>query len=325
MRLAAYISIVMLFGSCATLFNSKLTRVTVHSSSPATMVFGSDTVKGLRTQWDIDTKRCKESLRLTLFKDSTSRNIVVRSRNSFAFWLNAYPGPTWIWGFVVDQKKNKRYAYPHNIFVNLEDSTKRFRPFANERKKGDVLLHISMPYINHFYSQPINEPTLARGGFFGISGGLDLYYTNKRYISFIGGAVIDNDLPFPVGFEYFGEYTITHAWSNFISVNNNYENSRFRMGYGLSFSENFWTRSHSSIDSLIPSTFVKRSTKSIGLTFSVYYKIGRKFNLGLIYKPSLCNISDRRRFVYEHLVSLDLAWKIHLHKGILRRIKENFE
>jgi hypothetical protein len=312
MRLVVYLLIILMFGSCATIFNSKNKNITIYTDRPVHIAVDNDTISGLREELAFVVKRKKDPLIITLYTDTFSKKIRVNSRNSFAYWLNAYPGYTFLYGFLIDRNKPKRYSYPTRIYIDTKDTSRIYRTYDNSPKKGRYYLHLSMPYINQFYSQPSKEPTLAHGGFFGLSGGLDYYYHNNRYVSVLVNSVTDEPLPFPAPLDRFGDYTIESAWCSFVSVSNNHELGKFRVGYGLSYSENFWSRYHSSMDSLVPSSFVRRSTKSIGLIFSAYHKIGRWFNLGIIYKPSLYNFSDQRGFVYEHLVSLDLAWKVHL-------------
>src|SRR3954463_7568514 len=113
----------LLFGtlsltSCATILNGRATyvKLTVISPSPSVVVKDHDTIKATCEPVTVVTERSKKPLRLTVLNDSVSKNIFIKSRTSFAFWLNAYPG---LWpGFIIDWKRPDRYAYPRRLYVD---------------------------------------------------------------------------------------------------------------------------------------------------------------------------------------------------------------
>lgn len=55
------------------------------------------------------------------------------------------------------------------------------------------------------------------------------------------------------------------------------------------------------------------ATKS-SFTVDGYYQVGKRFYIGLIYRPFFLNIYLDVDFKYEHLISLDFKWKIRLKK-----------
>jgi hypothetical protein len=115
-----FVSGVML-SSCATLFNSKYTTVTVHSEKPRQLVVNTDTLERISNIHEISVLRDKAPLNLTFVDDSLSKSISIPSQNSAAYWLNLYPSVPLFLGFYIDTKTKRRYTYPKNIYMDLNN------------------------------------------------------------------------------------------------------------------------------------------------------------------------------------------------------------
>lgn len=115
----------MFLSSCATMFNSKTTNLTIITNQPSKLVFENDTLEKLSMNKTLTVNRDKKPLILTAFNDTLSHTVKIQSKNSFAYWLNLYPNLHLWTGFIIDTKTKKRYTYPKTIYLDLnkKDST----------------------------------------------------------------------------------------------------------------------------------------------------------------------------------------------------------
>ena len=102
--------------------------------------------------------------------------------------------------------------------------------------------------------------------------------------------------------------------SNYLSLSNHHRIKRFDWGYGLSWIENKWGVDfyEEIFDPGIQLISQRKRHQALGLEFSGYYFTGPSFHMGLIYRPSFVRLYTDPVFKYEHLISVDLAWKIRL-------------
>ena len=193
------------------------------------------------------------------------------------------------------------------IYLNSSDTIN-----DKDKTKGQLFLHLSLPYINNFHLTPLNEPTKNNTGFMGYSIGLDYFYNATQYLN-ISFAHIQ-DFFFPIVFVDRGdEYELMS--SKYLSLSNNHRINRFSFGYGLSFAKNswelrnqFWDKNSSTREP------VEKSNKALGLIFSSYYQTTSDFYIGIIYRPTFYRLNTEPIFKYEHSVSIDFTWKIPLIK-----------
>ncbi|MCL2651139.1 MAG: hypothetical protein FWD60_08985, partial [Candidatus Azobacteroides sp.] len=52
---------------------------------------------------------------------------------------------------------------------------------------------------------------------------------------------------------------------------------------------------------------ISKSHKAFGLIFPIYFHVEKSFYISIVYRPTFSN-----KFAYEHLISIDFAWKIEL-------------
>ena len=186
--------------------------------------------------------------------------------------------------------------------------------------KGAWDLRLSMPYINHFILKPNGERDISSAGFLGAAIGFDYYHQNTQYLSVIAGGVMDYKIPAPMGIDYdYGEEIVENefCYSTFIGLTNNHRYEFFSLGYGLSYSHNAWRHTYNggfnpdgSREDIPPNREYMDNT--LGLLFTAYWISRSSFSLGVIYRPSFIRLNTTPTFKYEHLISIDLAWRIRL-------------
>ena len=101
---------------------------------------------------------------------------------------------------------------------------------------------------------------------------------------------------------------------------------RFSYGYGLSLGSN--TYSHNVRVFFPGSTFTFESStlqknRVLGLIFSGYIQLRPNFHLGLIYRPTLFRFDEHPAYKYEHLFSVDLAWKFRRNYRLRSFVQNN--
>ena len=285
-------------------------RMTLYSDQADRIVYQKDTLSLKNGKTQIAPKRSDQALRLIALQDSIRTVHVIYPRNSASYYLNILQNAGI--GMLIDRNNPKRYAYPMHIHLGEKDSVYR-RSFHMLPEKGKLYMHASIPYINVFYLHPAGEPAKADGGFMGLAIGLDYYYDSAHFVSLLGVGIMDFALPFPAPIDYFdGEYEfVRSAW---LGLTHNHHIYKLKLGYGLSYAENIWTYQQHTYDDSLGRDFSSRTLRShaLGLALPAYVQFGRAFHVGLIYRPSFLRLDILPRWKYEHVISLDFAWKIGL-------------
>ncbi len=305
------IYILVLFGcnSCATLFNKPTTNIKVYSDKPTELVVNKKKYI-IENTCKIKVPRQNDTLILIATSDSLKKVIKLKQQNSFNYYANVL---TYGLGFIWDSKSPKRYTYQKNIYIDYYSTKKRPERFLPSEKR-QMNLVFSIPYINNFYLQPQSESVKTNTGFWGLSASFEYYYKSNKFINISASAATDFFVPIPAAVDLEGEYESMS--SIYFGLTNNYQFNSFTIGYGLNFSKNTWNYNYSTFgDSPPPSREpVTKSSQSIGLILNSYYQLGEHFNIGLIYRPTFFNVYPKPETKYEHLISVDLAWKIKLKK-----------
>ena len=183
--------------------------------------------------------------------------------------------------------------------------------------KGRLHLHLSLPSIDYVRIIPENENDKDGIGL-GVTIGLDYYYSNNQFIH-LGTLIMSGS-----GFNSEKNDT-EHLNSDYINLSNNHKIGQFSIGYGLSLVKYTWTYRKFRkewkwvwpippirIPVRIEEEYVKKSHNALGFIFPLYYQTGRFFNIGLVYRPTFYRPNLTDKFLLEHLVSIDCAWKIRL-------------
>ena len=169
--------------------------------------------------------------------------------------------------------------------------------------EGRLQLHLSLPIINSFRIVPEEEGAKVNTGFGGITIGLDYYHSKNQFVHIEGSTATGAQ---------FRNAKYGYISSDYISLSNNHKIKRITVGYGLSYViNNTWQYGEWKIlNFFAPIESIKKSHNAFGLIFSTYFQTGKYFNIGIVYRPTLAN-----KFAYEHLISIDFAWKIRFDKN----------
>ena len=298
--------ITLLFASCATVLNgpTQTIRVTTgknirHISIDSSMELSSPAPAG---PYVYVVRRNKAPLVIHLDSDSGRKTVLLKSRNSFAWWFNIYCNDGL--GMLVDRKNPKRYGYPPSSHITLADTTVRLRR-SIPVGKGSVRLSLATSVVNVFNLQTRSGRDYT-GGIFGIEAGLDYFYTTNRYLSFSAGAASSAGL-----WEYVGAGTHTLGSSLYLNAANNHVIGGLDMGYGISFSRLQWRRISQGI---IPSPDSTVNTTGLGASFSASYRITNQLRVGILYQPTFWSMNHSPAYNYQDYISLRLAWKIPLNR-----------
>jgi hypothetical protein len=201
------------------------------------------------------------------------------------------------------------YNHPTGDYPDLPNTLNTLDDQGQSTEKGQLKLHVSVPYLNHFRFSPQNEGVQVSSGFLGFSIGLDYYPKSKNFVSLSASAVMDHPVPFPVGIDY-ASGTSRIMSATYLSLTNNHTAHRLSLGYGLVFGKNNWRLTN--FDSAPEISVVTKYNWALGTIGTAYYQVAKSFNLGLIYRTSLYRFNASSSWYYEHQVSLDIAWKIKL-------------
>jgi len=310
--------------SCATIVNKKNYNVFVSSNPLKTHIQFNDSIYKLPTNLNIE--RSKEDLYIKLLTDTSTKDYIIKSSPNSAF---LYGNLVWLYtcpvAYFIDFTNPRRFYYGKSIYLNLYDSTSIIRPkvsriyyeyFTNSNltNKGQINLIVSLPWVNNFYQYPENEPLKSNTGYWGLSVGLDYYYKNKKFVNFSASAVMDLFVPVIANVDYGDD----HESMNSISFNftDNFESGRFSFGYGANYSINTWEHKYYELPESPSPIYhsVKKTKQSIGLTITGYHRFFKRIYLGIAYRPTFINISPTVDLKYEHVLSLDLAFKFRVKK-----------
>ncbi|MNK06458.1 hypothetical protein D3C87_243570 [compost metagenome] len=299
--------------SCATIFNSKEYQLKIYSNNTKAQAKVYDSVYKLPA--DVAVKRSKDDLKVTLITDSLNKEFTVKSRLSPEFrWGNIAFVPVMPIGYITDLTNPKRFYYGKEIMLNDNDTVNIINEDLKKRyttEKGQFNLLISMPYGNLFYMQPQNESSKTQAGFFGISIGAEYYYKDVKYIKFTAGSSIDFLAPVPAPVTYDGAAEFITVYN--FALTDNYKLGRFTLGYGLNYGIYKWRLNNN--EYIFPSTVNEPRTSinhGLGIATNVYYQFSKAFFLGVVYNPTFITTYPKTEFNYQHVISLDLQWKIKL-------------
>lgn len=295
--------------SCATYLNKSNMKIDLFTTEPSKIVIYKDTIQTYNNKIRLAVPRSEDPLDISTITDNRQKEITIKSKHSVTYFGNII---NYGIGFLVDRNTPKRFTYPKKIFINTGDLVNTYYRFGYPDSRGDIYLHLSLPHINVFRLVPENESVKSNMGFWGITAGLDYYYDSDRFFNMGVSAVSDFFCPVPAAIDISGEYELMS--SVYLSFSNNYKMKRFSLGYGLSFSKNTWDFRYYDIFNPPPATRepVKKTNNALGLIMTSYFQLSQRFNIGIIYRPTFYRFNAINKFQYEHLISIDFAWKIKL-------------
>ena len=289
--------------SCASLFNESTQQITLSTTSPVTIVSGTDTLGINTTELEIEADRGPENLGIVLYTDTTRKDLLIEPHTSSTYWLNLFPVAYWL-GFLIDNNNPKRYAYPGHIYVSMTDTSNTYTLHDLTKQFS---LHVSFPSLSYFTLYHPVKGRRSLSGLFGITLGMDWYYQDNAFASISVGAVGTSWTE--ENREKFESYE--NSCARYLDVSHNYRLTRSMIGCGLSLTNRSWDfKDRNAPDSLSYfRTGVHESYLSLGLCFPLYYLLGEHLFVGVVYRPNLFHFGEGDLFRYEHVISLDGGWK----------------
>ena len=270
----------------------------------------------------VEVIRSKKDLDVTLItQDSVVDYTIKSSPNPTFLYLNLvtfYLSPI---NYAVDFTNEKRFYYGRRAYLNTADSTRIIVPrirkswtnyFAQKypRKKNDVLVSVSIPYVNGFNFRPKGFGTKVNTGFWGISAGLEYFYKPNRYVGLKFATATDFFVPIPAAVSV--DDVRENLSTTYLELTDNFKFGRLHLGYGLNYSINNWRFiDETDINNTIN---FRQKNYSVGLTANVYFQFIKWCYVGVVYRPTFYNLRPKGEFDYEHLISLDFAFKIPIRK-----------
>jgi len=316
---AIIVPLLLCLTSCATVFNSKEYPLKISSNNAKAQAKVYDSIYNLPA--NVTVKRSKDDLKVVLITDSVTKKFTIKPRLNRQFvWGNLAYGPVALAGYFTDVTNPKRFYYGNEVLLNdfnadniikagggINAYLKKKYPTA----KGQFNILISIPYVNGFYLQPHNEGVKKLGGFFGASIGAEYYYKDTKYVKFTVGSTIDFLAPVPAPVDYDGVNQFAIAYN--FTVTDNYKLNRFTLGYGLNYSIYDWRLDNDDYKTqgILPAP-LNKINRGLGLLTSGYFQFSKAFFMGVVYNPTFITVSPVTQFSYQHVISLDLLWKIKL-------------
>lgn len=186
--------------------------------------------------------------------------------------------------------------------------------------KGDARIAIKLPHINYLSFYPNKEFRDSKFGFNGYGIGFGYSYKANKFFEANLSLALTFELPFPAPID--AEYN-KYLSSMYFYLTDNVIHKRFTFGYGLSYTSNIWNEWTQDLGGANSSTTSSRiiTNYNLGLALNAYYRLGKTFHLGLIYNPSLVNFGPDPRFIYEHSISVEAAWRIKVFGVAEKSIK----
>jgi len=303
--------------SCATILNSPTTRITVHTFEDSKVTTNEDEVKTINNNASFLVPRSRNTLNMSVRNEYIDTTVQIIPVNSPAYHLNLFTISLYGVGYFIDLNDPRRWTYPANIFVHSDGTFTmgRINNFYRRNNISHLALNISLPFVNFFHFRPQSLPPKNHSGFFGISIGGELGYSNNNSIVLTFGGAIDYPVPVPVGISWDRYGVRERMFTHYLSLEHQvHVFRRLIVGTGISYNSTGWRRTDYGTgwnwqDSIIPEVITTSERhRTLGLSFSIYVPLDRQFRLGVNYRPSLYRIRPRPAWEYSHVISVDLLW-----------------
>ena len=250
--------------SCATLLNRRTQEIHITTDNKITDLRVYPANKLDSTTYIVT--RSRQDLTIHFRLDTTEKILLLRSRNSFAFWFNVY---NYCAGMLVDWKNPKRYGYPAYTYLKAKDTAIQHHRFP-PTPKGQLRFNLAWSPVNVF-SLVSPQGRFTAFSPLGLHTALDYCYKPDRYVSLsLGGAI-----GFPDNQPGAGHIKTTAVL--YANLSNNYNVGSFDLGYGVNIAAY----------DLVHNTQTN-NTHNVGLgpSLSAQYRITDKFRIGLSYQAT---------------------------------------
>jgi len=201
----------------------------------------------------------------------------------------------------------------------VSQSMGRINSFYQRNNINHLALNLSLPYVNFFQFRPQNLPQKSLFGFFGISIGGELGYSNNKSIVLTFGGVVNYPIPVPVGISWDPYGVREQMFTHYLSLEHQVRVFRHLIvGTGLSYNSMGWRHTDYGTgwdwqDTVRPKPiFMSERHRTLGLSLSAYVLLGEGFRLGVNYRPSFYRIRPRPAWEYSHVISVDLLLNLRL-------------
>jgi len=178
-------------------------------------------------------------------------------------------------------------------------------------KKGMLDICLSFPFLNTYNLNVDSYGKQSGGGFDGLAGSLDYYYRDNQFLSLSLNGILTYESPlFFLGTDQIQKGVYQFFYSAYWGLTNNYKLGKINIGYGLSLSKDYWIWQN--IDN---GETRERNSQSIGLMFPINVMLGKSFYIGVIYRPTIYQISPDRHFNFENLISFGFGMRYQMKKN----------
>ncbi|WP_060873493.1 hypothetical protein [Myroides odoratus] len=309
----------LLLTSCATVLNEDSRLIYFYSSKNLEKIKVKDSIYELPVQLNL--ARSKEDLKVVMVTDSTDLNYTIKAHLDNKFLALNLTGLVFApVNYAVDLTNHRRFEYPRTVYldpmmadgmpiIQEEQMLKHRNKYINYKpntKKGDIYFYGTFTPFNYMsFDIPgvLREQKQEALGNGGGEVGFLYYYGANSYLS-IGAGGYTSFMLLPI-LEDFLLYAYTIKVANFHQIN------RLNLGYGV-----FWGRNQNRED-ISENGYNREDIKvsshnTVGLLAAVNFEVAKNFHVGLSYKPSLYRVSAPKGHVNNHLLSLELIYKLKL-------------
>lgn len=235
--------------SCARIWLQPTKKVIFESDTTLVLSYGgSDYQSKGGHKVIVDVERSPKGADMVVATDSLEQTVHLKSElENLYLYGNLF---TYCVGYLVDINTPKKYGYPNKVwydsktneFVNYKLYTRELIE-AEARRKGLWNFDIGVPLINQFnHKSSIFHRHFDRGGFLGISLGLEYYYQHRRYVNLSCSFATDFMVPFPAPITFDGDRK-SNATA-YLSLTHNHRLlslSKLSVGYGVALVHNRWS------------------------------------------------------------------------------------
>jgi hypothetical protein len=294
----------LLFASCAELREAPYKTIRVHTTTPVKIIYKSDTISTVNNRADITLRKTKQPVTITAITDSLEKPVTIKPIPSIDHYFKTIV----TYGiYLLIKKQPQKRTYPANIYINTADTLNRYSTYPKINRKSELHLQLSLPFVNTFLLKPKGESVKSNTGYASIGAGLNYFHQNNQFLNL--SAYVQTDAIFA---ERFGEYESMNSIS--IALSNNHVFNRFSIGYGIAYARNEW--SYIARHTVNPARKIAElSARALGVVIPISYQVTPHFYVGAAYRPTFINLTAGGKSQYEHLISVEVAWKIRLKNG----------
>ncbi len=281
----------ILFCSCATIFNSKKTTLNIHTYPENAKVILNEKDTFCCNVDLFSVKRSGNLLEIQVKKDSLQKTVFVRPVLSSTYvFPNLLNGLFYGGGYFIDLASRKRFTYPKDIYINLNKKDNQYSTGADNQQ---INLVIHVPVINTYNSSMARQvlsyivnpngainysDTVVSGqnntwGFLGFCGGME-FYLNKNY--YLSGTL--GSYPKSTIFLYSSSNRAYQYMS--LSINRRFE--RFHIGAGLAWEKFSYSNDPDSENS---DPIGNVDTHGYALRLEAQYQLSDDWYLSTTYQP----------------------------------------